>query len=96
MRQVEILQAAERDIDEAFNWYEDQKADLGERFLEAVKSTVLRAAEQPDLYPTMHRDLRRVLVARFPFGVFFTSSETTLFVHAVFHSKRDPIVLWTR
>ena len=33
---------------------------------------------------------RRVLVSRFPFGVFYTVEAETVVVHGVYHSSRDP------
>ncbi len=33
---------------------------------------------------------RRVLVSRFPFGVFYTVEAETVVVHGVYHSSRAP------
>ncbi len=33
---------------------------------------------------------RRVLVSRFPFGVFYSIESDTVIVHAVYHRSRDP------
>lgn len=49
-----------------------------------------RVAEQPDLYPSMHRNTRRALTHRFPFGVFFRVETDSLIVIAAMHDSRDP------
>ena len=33
---------------------------------------------------------RRILVSRFPFGIFYTVEAGAVIVHGIFHSSRDP------
>jgi plasmid stabilization system protein ParE len=61
--------AAASDLDEAFLWYESQRAGLGEEFLVAVTRVMEVLAESPLQYPIVHRETRRALVRRFPYSV---------------------------
>ena len=96
MRRINLLEAAGSDVEDAYNWYEDQRRGLGESFLANVRDAAARAAENPELFPQVLGKMRRALVAKFPYSVFFTSNEDDLFIHAVFHARRDPSYLWTR
>jgi hypothetical protein len=55
----------------AYKWYQGERAGLGEEFLQAVRASVDRAVAGPATYAVVHRDTRRVLVRRFPYGMFF-------------------------
>lgn len=50
----------------------------------------------PAQYPAVYRDVRRALVHRFPYGVFYVPREDRIFVVACFHARRDPALLIDR
>jgi plasmid stabilization system protein ParE len=81
---------ARNDIEQAAAWYERQRKGPGEAFLDEVLDTFDRIAEDPRLYPVMHRQTRRAVVHRFPFGVFYQIEEDAVVVLAVIHGSRDP------
>jgi plasmid stabilization system protein ParE len=89
---VELLIApeAELDIAEAYLWYEGQRAGLGEEFLSSVDACLESIRRRPEMYAVVHEGLRRSLVRRFPYAVFYESSETKVTIYAVFHTSRDP------
>lgn len=81
---------AGQDIDEAYAWYENQRAGLGEEFLGCVDVCIGRICKNPEWYPVAYRHYRRALVRRFPYAAFFDSSEERLVVMAILHTARDP------
>jgi len=87
---------AETDIIEARNWYEERRPNLGLEFLDAVQRVLGAMAQHPTQYPAVYRDVRRALVYRFPYGVFYVVREGQIFVVACFHAKRDPALLVDR
>jgi toxin ParE1/3/4 len=42
------------------------------------------------MFPVVHKDIYRMLVRRFPFGIFYRIEDTVVIVIAVFHASRDP------
>ena len=90
MIRVLLRAAAAADLDEAFGWYEDQRAGLGEDFRNAVDSTLAHVAENPEAYAVILRDTRRALVQRFPYGVFYRLVDGDVVVVACLHVKRHP------
>ena len=90
MRPIVVRPAAAADIDEAFLWYERQRPGLGEEFLAAVQSTRDSIAAHPAMYPVIHRDTRRALVHRFPYGIFYRVYGEVIVVVACMHGRRDP------
>ena len=47
-------------------------------------------AERPLSYPLVHRNTRRALMTRFPFGIYFRVEQTQIVVVAVIHGSRHP------
>ena len=92
-RRLVLRSEAERDIAEAAEWYDRQRAGLSLQFRSALDSTLSSIEENPLLYAQVYRNLRRALVRRFPYGVFYVPRNEALFVVAVFHTARDP-KLW--
>ncbi len=41
-------------------------------------------------YPLVHKELRRMLIRRFPYGLFYLMEEGMIVLLAVFHARRDP------
>ena len=89
---VAFRAAARREMVEAAAWYETRKAGLGAEFIEEVRRCVAGAAERPELYAVVHRDVRRAATRRFPFSIFYRCRADRIVVLAVFHSSRDPRV----
>jgi plasmid stabilization system protein ParE len=81
---------AEHDLDEAKSWYNGQRAGLGDDFLECVDEALDQIRQWPKLSRKVFGDLRRKLVRRFPYGIFFRIDDDQITVVAVYHCKRDP------
>lgn len=89
-RTIIIRPEAERDIREAYSWYETQMSGLGANFLLRIDAALSSVQRNPRQYPLIHQEVRRCLVRRFPYGIFFLVEDKRIIVLAVFHAKRDP------
>ena len=87
---------AERDIAGAYRWYEERRSGLGEEFLGCLEAAFETIRRNPTLPRRVHREVRRVLVRRFPYGVHYVVEAERLVVLAVFHGRRDPEVWESR
>jgi plasmid stabilization system protein ParE len=88
--EVIVRPAAAADIEEAFVWYERQRPGLGEEFLAAVAATRESIVAHPAMYPVIHRNTRRALLHRFPYGIFYRVYPEAIVVVACMHAKRNP------
>jgi toxin ParE1/3/4 len=87
---------ARAEFDEAFNWYEERQPGLGVWFVGRVHGVFDRIVESPELYPRVHGDVRRAVVSRTPYVVFYTVRPHRNVVLSVFHSSRDPRIWQSR
>jgi toxin ParE1/3/4 len=85
-----IRPSAESELTEAYQWYETQRQGLGLEFLFSVEATLALLQGTPELHPLIHKQVRRALIRRFPFGVFYVVDEDAIHILAVFHGKRNP------
>lgn len=87
---VHLRPEAETDIEDAAKWYERQREGLGQDFLDDVLIALGTISENPNIHPVVHRQTRRVVVHRFPFGIFYRVEEDSVVVLAVMHGSRHP------
>jgi len=89
-RSLIIRPEASAEIREAFDWYESQSAGLGTVFRDSLGTTLDKIRDNPGQYPVVYREVRRALLRRFPYGVFYLVEKKRITVLAVFHGRRDP------
>ena len=87
---VEFLAVAQREVDDAVEWYDQQAAGLGREFLDELDRAVRRAAAFPLSCAEVEPGVRRCLVARFPYGVLYGLDRETIVVVAIAHLHREP------
>ena len=90
MNRVNIQPEAQAEADRAAAWYESQRVDLGVEFILELDFAVERAAENPESYAVQYREVRRVLLLRFPYAVYFIYEKGVLEVFAIMHQHQDP------
>jgi toxin ParE1/3/4 len=89
-RKILFTPAAEADIADAVDWYEERAPGLGDRLLGELSELVGRIEGNPLQFPLAHRQARRALMRRFPYAVFFRLTDAEVLVIACFHTSRDP------
>lgn len=90
MTEYRLLAEPRADLDVAatFDWYETEQAGLGEEF--ELRATYHRVADGPLAYQDLRSGVRRALVRRFPYAVYFAVEGEVIVVLAVLHVGRDP------
>lgn len=88
--EVRLRPEAEQDLSDAAVWYEEQLLGLGHQFLDEVLVAFSSITQAPLMYPIIHRNTRRALIHRFPFGVYCQVVNTVIVILAVMHGSRDP------
>lgn len=78
MYPVVFTQIARMELIEAQDWYECESAGLGRRFREAINALVGRMSNNPRQFPIVHKNVRRALLRRFPYSLFFVMNSCLL------------------
>jgi plasmid stabilization system protein ParE len=89
---VKLLLApeADRDLTEAYGWYEERQCGLGEDFLSCVDAGLQSIIRMPEMYSVIYKNYRQALVRRFPYTVIYEWHDDVVTVYSVFHTSRDP------
>ena len=85
-----IRPEARLDLLDTFQWYQEQRPGLGHDFKLCVDGVISKLQKRPSIYKKIHRDIRRAIIKRFPFGVFYVEDNNTVIILAVLHARRDP------
>lgn len=93
---VYVRGAAERDVAEAQQWYERQQAGLAAAFNAEFAAALDRLAETPFLYAQRYRGIRRAVLRRFPFLIWYRVEGARITILACTHGKADPTQLPSR
>ena len=89
---VSFRRAAQTEFVEASAWYAQHHPKLGADFVAEIERCVAQAARHPLLFADLHKGIRRVLAARFPYSVYFRLEARRIVVLAVFHASRNPAI----
>ncbi len=87
---LEFHPFVKKEVQSAFDWYEQRSEGLGDRFLVELEKAFDRILENPILFPIHKGKIRRCLVSTFPFGVLFSVQSGRIHILAIMHLKRRP------
>ena len=88
--QIEVLEAAQAELDEAIKYYNSERSGLGDEFLTEVLGSLERIAEHPKAWHRYSRRTRRCQTRRFPYGIVYQAAAKSILVVAIAHLHRKP------
>lgn len=96
MARLDVRPEAELDAQEAGAWYDGERDGLGAEFLAELRTAFVRIEQAPLQFPLVSGEIRRAILHRFPFGVFFVIDGDVATVLAITHLRRHPETWQTR
>lgn len=90
--QLQIDEEALDDIQKITDWYNERSKGLGTRFQKQTKLQINSLKNNADIYAIRYRDVRCMIIKKFPFMVHYTVNSELLIVEifAVIHTSRNP------
>lgn len=83
--------AIEHELRQIIDFYEDRSPALGIQFLDEFEKQILSIASMPTRWVIVEADIRRSLMKRFPYVIYFrVLNEDLLRVTVVKHQRRHP------
>ena len=87
---IRFLKTAQKELNDSFDWYENQLSGLGYDFLKEVDSAIGRIITWPESHLGIGHGLHRCLVKRFPYSVIYGMENNTIVIVAMAHLHRKP------
>jgi len=74
----------------AVSYYADISPQLAESFIKAVESGLDEIVTYPEAWQTVEEDVRRHLIRRFPYSIYYCIEGDLIMIYAVMHMSRHP------
>lgn len=89
---VILSSAAEEEVEDSFNWYEDRVGGLGIRFIEHIEKSINRIVLNPESYAVKKGKYREIPVEKFPYLIVYEvlKKQKTVNILHVFNTRRNP------
>lgn len=81
---------AREDLRDAATWYEGRDDGLGSNFIDEFLACIARIEEYPESYQRVDAHIRRALLHRFPYAIFYSIEPTHIEVLGVLRCSQDP------
>lgn len=86
---IVFRRSARTEFNKARRWYNQQRDELGDEFVECVDTLLTRIRKSPTLYAIAYKNVRRAPVARFPYVVYYWVESDRVVVASVLHGRMD-------
>lgn len=87
---LEFHPEAELELIAAALYYDKQVPGLGERFESEIRNATDLLLDQPEIRTSVGPDLRKFILTRFPFTLYYSVTADALCIEAVAHQSRRP------
>ena len=77
------------DINQAVEWYEQQKKGLSKKFMTAVKNCTKIIKKNPYAFAIIFKKIRKIRTEKFPYSLFYELENHKITIFAVIHSSRS-------
>jgi plasmid stabilization system protein ParE len=88
---VRYLTAAEAELQEAIDYYNQQHPGLGFELYDEVKEAAARINNYPLAWTPLSKRTRRAQVHRFPYSIVYEVRTDLIVIVAVQHHRRKPV-----
>jgi predicted nucleic acid-binding protein len=94
MKRIGFRPAAVLDVAEAALWYENERPTLGWAFDQEVQRLFTRLQTTPQQFPEVADGVRRAMLDRFPYAIYFhrdlTVQDADVVAAALIHFRKKP------
>jgi len=88
--QIEFIEPASIELDDAIEYYELQLTGLGRKFLDEVIETIDLIAQFPQLWAQNSAHTRKAVLRKFPYNLIYSINNNNIYIIAVAHQNRIP------
>jgi toxin ParE1/3/4 len=87
---IELSDEAEVDFDKSYEYYYEDNPKVADTFFKRINLGFENVKKNPNSFPIAHKDVRKYVVKKFPFVIYYRIVDTVIQVIAIFHTSRNP------
>ncbi len=91
--EIVFSEGAGKDFDEITRWYKTIRIGLDLDFILCLENELEIIKREPQLYGQIKKNIRKAVLHRFPYIVYYAIEEKTIAVIAITHYKRSNITI---
>ncbi len=85
-----IIPPADKELNEAIEYYNDQLEGLGQQFYTSFLDTTNYILQAPDAWKKVGINTRRINIKRFPYLILYVLDVKDVLITCIAHQYRDP------
>lgn len=87
-----VRDRAVEEMQVAYNWYENEVAGIGDKFISVVNDYKNFILNNPLQFKRTYQNFREVYIQKYPFVIvyFIDKPKRTIVIFSVFHTSRNP------
>jgi plasmid stabilization system protein ParE len=95
---IKLSASAQKELEDSFDWYEEQSIGLGDRFAEVIYASLNSISSNPEVYNKKKANNRAFVVDKFPFIIVYEylKKDNMVYVLHIFHTSRNPKLKYRR
>ena len=87
---IELSDEAEVDFDKSYEFYYEDSSKVADTFFKRINLGFENIKQNPNTFPIAYKDVRKFVVKKFPFVIYYRIINTVIQVIAIFHTSRNP------
>ncbi len=87
---VEVSDEAEIDLYSSYQYYAEESQKVAESFFKQIDLSLATIKKHPNSFPFAFKGVKKFVVKKFPFVIYYQLNESTIRVIAIFHTSRNP------
>lgn len=87
---IELSEEAEIDFDKSYKYYYEDSPKVADTFFNIINLGFENILKNPNSFPIAHKDMRKYVLQKFPFVIYYRKVDLTIQVIAIFHNSRNP------
>lgn len=88
--EIELSNEAEEDFDKAYNYYFQESERVANNFYYKTDKSFKALIQNPFGYQKVYKDVRRFVMKKFPFVIYYRIKGIFVKIIAIFHTSRNP------
>ena len=94
--QLEFHPQFQNDLQDAFDYYEEKQAGLGEEFMLAIEESLGWIESNPLFFQKIYKNKRKVNTQKFPYGIIYFVKGEAVYITIAIHLHRNPSIWKSR
>jgi hypothetical protein len=87
---ISIDELANKEFNDAIDWYENQSEGLGKRFKKAVITQIKKIIKNPNWFLIEADNIYKAYIPKFPYKILFSIDKDMVTIWAIAHMHRKP------